>query len=920
MNSVSSPGAAPAAVIRVLPEVLISQIAAGEVVERPASVIKELVENALDAGARRIEVRLQGGGMRRIVVSDDGRGIERTQLALALQRHATSKIASLEDLERVTTLGFRGEALAAIASVAAVSIQSRTAGAEHAWRIDTASGAVEPAAGAAGTRVDVADLFYNTPARRKFLRTEATELGHCVTVVERVAAAHPGVAFHVWHDARCVLDAPAAGLLERAGVLLPDGFAGAARAVDAQAGVIALTGWVGAPTAARARADAQYFYVNDRFVRDKLLTHALRAAYADVLHGGAQPMYCLFLRIDPGAVDVNVHPSKSEVRFRDASAVHQFVRRAVERALAPSGALPPAADAAAPGAGGGTPAATGPNFANWAPVQRRLEALRPTAAQGLLAMAAQAPAAWPAAPADASARAGDAGAAAAAAHDTGLAPPLGYAIAQLGGIYIAARNAHGLVIIDMHAAHERIVYEGLKQALGHGDLAQQQLLIPHVFSASALDVAGAEEHAATLARIGLDVRPAGPQQLAVRALPQLLQQADIPALVRQVLADLREFGAERVLVERRDELLAGMACHGAVRANRLLTHRRDGCAVAADGAHRARRPVQPRTAHLGAAGLRRPRSPVPARPMNGAVLLLGPTGCGKSALALQLAERIDLEIVSVDSAQVYRGLDIGSAKPDAAERQRVAHHLIDLRDPADPYTAADFRRDASAALAAIGRRGRLPLLVGGTMMYARILREGLSDLPSADPAFRAALEREAAQLGWPALHARLRGIDPQTAARLAPADRQRIGRALEVHALSGRPLSELLRAPAAGATGLRTIALMPADRARLHRRIEQRFDAMLAAGFLDEVRALRARGDLHADLPALRSVGYRQAWEHLARGTRPADMRAAALAATRQLARRQLTWLRAMADAVMIDPFAPDALEQVAAAVQQPAR
>ena len=599
----------PAGDIRVLPDGLISQIAAGEVVERPASVVKELLENALDAGARRIEVRLQGGGARRIVVSDDGSGIPRVQLPLALQRHATSKIASLEDLERVATLGFRGEALASIASVAVVSIVSRTLQDAHAWRIDAASGAVEPAAGNPGTRIDVADLFYNTPARRKFLRSEGTELGHCITVVERVAAAHPEVSFHVWHDTRCVIDAPAAPLIERTRVLMPQEFAAASRVVDAQAGAIALGGWVGAPTAARARADAQYFYVNDRFVRDKVLSHAVRAAYADVLHGASQPMYCLFLRIDPAAVDVNVHPSKSEVRFRDSSAVHQFVRHAVERALAPpaaglAGDAQHAASAAdGKGAGNlGMPPTPGGHLANGGALQRRLDNFRPSAAQGLLAMAVQAPA-GPGAYApwltperaavhatgnDAAAGAtGDHArpfgrtaadsAAEAAPHATAgdpagaLAPPLGFAVAQLGGIYILARNAHGLVIVDMHAAHERIVYEGLKHALGAGELAQQQLLIPHIFAASALDVATAEEHAATLARIGLDLHPAGPQQLSLRALPQLLLQADAPPLVRQVLADLREFGAERVLVERRDELLSTMACHGAVRANRILT-------------------------------------------------------------------------------------------------------------------------------------------------------------------------------------------------------------------------------------------------------------------------------------------------------------------------------------------------------------
>lgn len=297
-----------------------------------------------------------------------------------------------------------------------------------------------------------------------------------------------------------------------------------------------------------------------------------------------------------------------------------------------------------------------------------------------------------------------------------------------------------------------------------------------------------------------------------------------------------------------------------------------------------------------------------------AVLLLGPTASGKSALAIALAQRHGLEIVSIDSAQVYRGLDIGSAKASAAERARVPHHLVDIRDPAQPYSAADFLRDASAAIADIARRGRLALVVGGTMMYARALRQGLAQLPSADAALRARLEREAERLGWPALHARLSAVDPETAQRLPPGDRQRIGRALEVFELSGRPLSSWLRESAGpGAAGLRTIGLLPRDRVLLHRRIEQRFDAMLAAGFLDEVRALRARGDLHAQLPALRSVGYRQAWEHLERATSAAEFRAAAIAATRQLAKRQITWLRSMGDAATVDPFEQDAAERVEA-------
>ena len=594
----------PTRAIQVLPDVLISQIAAGEVVERPASVVKELIENALDAGAQRIEVRLQGGGVRRIAVSDDGGGIPADQLGLALRRHATSKIASLDDLERVGTFGFRGEALAAIASVAAVTIVSRTPDADHAWRLDSVDGLVEPAAGNPGTRIEVCDLFHATPARRKFLRSEATELAHCVAIVERVAAAHPGVSFQVWHDIRRVLDAPAGSLRDRAAVLMPEGFATGARAVDAAVtpdgpadgsgaigAAIALRGWVGAPTAARARGDAQFFYVNDRYVRDKLLTHALRAAYADVLHGSAQPAYCLYLRIDPTAVDVNVHPAKSEVRFRDGSAVHQFVRKAVERALAPTGAATVRNPAT------GHPMTAGP---------ARTPDL-PTPLQADLALALQAPvppaagSEWlaprpSAAAPSASARAridamlagsdrsptdaahepappgyAGVGAGTATAEHDALAPPLGFAIAQLGGVYVLARNDRGLVIVDMHAAHERVVYEELKQSWNADAPARQEFLIPHVFRADALDVATAQDHADALARMGLDLRPAGPGQLALRAVPAPLAGSDAPALVRGVLAQLRETGSERILTEHRDELLATMACHAAVRANRSLT-------------------------------------------------------------------------------------------------------------------------------------------------------------------------------------------------------------------------------------------------------------------------------------------------------------------------------------------------------------
>ncbi len=536
-----------------LPEDLISQIAAGEVVERPASVVKELVENALDAGARAIEVRLEGGGVRRITVSDDGAGIEREELGMALARHATSKIASLQDLEAVASLGFRGEALAAIASVASVSITSRTAQASHAWRIDAASARIDAAAGTPGTRVEVGDLFLNMPARRKFLKSEATELGHCVAQVERIAASNAQVGFRILHEGRTVLAAAPSSALERLRSLLPKGLDASLRPIDADAGTLALSGWVGAPTASRARADAQFFYVNGRSVRDRLLSHAARAAYVDVLHGQAQPVYCLYLRIDPSQVDVNVHPTKAEVRFRDAPAVHRFVTQAVSRAIATGAGA--ALEAGAPGS---APHIFAAGYS--APAQRGGDAW----AQGALRIAQPAGAYFQMA-------APDATTAAAAAIEADSCPPLGYAIAQLADIYVLAQNRDGLVLVDMHAAHERIVYEGLKRALDGQRMPRQQLLIAHVFAADPIELATAEEHREALEQLGLEMTLASPAELAVRAVPLTLAQADAGRLARDVLHEIRKYGASRALTDHRDALLATMACHGAIRAGRRLT-------------------------------------------------------------------------------------------------------------------------------------------------------------------------------------------------------------------------------------------------------------------------------------------------------------------------------------------------------------
>ena len=525
-------------------DALISQIAAGEVVERPASVVKELLENSLDAGATQIDIKLEAGGIKRIIVADNGTGVPRDELSLALARHATSKIASLEELEGVESLGFRGEALASIASVADVSLTSRVAGGDSAFCVRSGSNAIEPAAGSIGTRIEVADLFHKTPARRKFLRSEATELAHCLTQVERAAAAHASVAFTVTHQGRTMLALPAQPPRERALRLLPEEFAVARREVEQDAGTLRVHGWAGAPTASRARADAQYFFVNGRYVRDKVLTHAVRAAYADVLHGAAQPMYCLYLTIDPKRVDVNVHPTKIEVRFRDSSSVHQFVLHAVQAALAqsvqaplPSSVHPPGADTA---------------YRLTASHQTSFGVAQTVA--NYLALLAERPAPF----------IND-------ASDEKPDLPLGFAVAQLSGIYILAQNERGLVIVDMHAAHERIVYEKLKRQLDQRQIPQQRLLIPQVFSASAVEIATATEHGALLEQLGLDVSLASPTQVALRGVPALLSQADGAELTRDVLRDVREYGGSRVLTEHRNELLSTLACHGAVRANRRLT-------------------------------------------------------------------------------------------------------------------------------------------------------------------------------------------------------------------------------------------------------------------------------------------------------------------------------------------------------------
>ncbi len=591
--------------IRELPDALISQIAAGEVVERPASVVRELVDNALDAGATQVTVRLLAGGVRLIAVEDDGAGILREELPMALKRHATSKISNLHELESVGTMGFRGEALAAINSIADCCIHSRAQGEAQAFSLDGHSGELSPVARSTGTTVEVKELFFSTPARRKFLKTDATELAHCVEAVRRHALARPDVGFAIWHEGRLVeqwrradpqtIALPA--LEQRLADVLGADFVERSVWVDYQSSAnradhalpVRVWGRAGIPDAARSRADQQFCYVNGRFVRDKVITHAARSAYEDVLHGHRQPVYALYIEIDPTRVDVNVHPTKIEVRFRDSREVHQAVRHAIEDALAVPRAALAALAANAPANGD---AVSAPDPHSWQTAKPWGQGSMPFDAApghrvsdlGLLwgtntntnasnGAANQANAAEQfTAPNSASP------ASAAWAPAASLPPgdwPLGRAIAQLQGIYILAENTEGLVIVDMHAAHERIVYERLKNQLTHADAAQglssQPLLIPATFAATPAEVATAEAHQQTLLTLGLEITPFSPKTLAVRAVPTTLAQGDATELARSVLAELAQHDASRVIERAQNELLATMACHGAVRANRRLT-------------------------------------------------------------------------------------------------------------------------------------------------------------------------------------------------------------------------------------------------------------------------------------------------------------------------------------------------------------
>ncbi|AIR88306.1 DNA mismatch repair endonuclease MutL [Pseudomonas cremoricolorata] len=581
--------------IELLSPRLANQIAAGEVVERPASVAKELLENSLDSGARRIDIEVEQGGVKLLRVRDDGVGISADDLPLALARHATSKIRELEDLEGVLSLGFRGEALASISSVSRLTLTSRTVEASEAWQVETEgrdmAPRVQPAAHPVGTSVEVRDLFFNTPARRKFLKTEKTEFDHLQEVIRRLALARFDVGFHVRHNGKTVLSLHEApddtSRARRVGSICGPGFLEQALPVDVERNGVRLWGWVGLPTFSRSQADLQYFFVNGRAVRDKLVAHAVRQAYRDVLFNGRHPTFVLFLELEPSGVDVNVHPTKHEVRFREGRMVHDFLYSTLHRALAD---VRPDDQLAAPAAAPEVPRPSGTQageFGGQGEMRLSASLLEPMqAAPSQAAPGSGSGAGYqynysprpsqpvPAAEAQAVYREYFAplgsGAAPGLPESQGDIPPLGYALAQLKGIYILSENAVGLVLVDMHAAHERIMYERLKIAMASEGLSGQPLLVPESLALSQREADCAEEHAQWFQRLGFELQRLGPETLAIRQIPALLKQAEANRLVQDVLADLMEYGTSDRIQAHLNELLGTMACHGAVRANRRL--------------------------------------------------------------------------------------------------------------------------------------------------------------------------------------------------------------------------------------------------------------------------------------------------------------------------------------------------------------
>lgn len=552
-------------VIKLLPDELINQIAAGEVIERPASVLKEILENAVDAGSTEINIHLMQGGLKLIRITDDGIGISKEDLPYALTRHATSKISSQEDLQKIVSLGFRGEALASIASVSRLSLTSFQTGSQHAWEIQTEGSetiAMQPAAGSFGTTLEVRDLFFNMPARRKFLKSESTEFAHCEGIFQRIALSNPNVAFNLYHNGKLRSHLATADMPERIKQMLGEEFRETAIFIAEAAADIQLQGLISRPTFSRTTREMQYFFVNGRFVKDKLLNHAIREAYRDVLHLDRHPAYVIYLRINPDNVDVNVHPTKIEVRFRDARAVHQFIFHTIHKALATGHSEMNETN---------LPDATHQFGTISRDIQKKPLRYSPNQQVNLPLQPAAQPSVFYQTLFGEKSYKSITTPTLSTQHEPHPPDFLGHALGQLLGIYILAQSNQGLIIVDMHAAHERIVYEKLKQALDQQTLPIQSLLMPHLFHADPLDITTAEENIPLLNQLGFEITVTSPTSLTVRAIPAILKDADISKLVSELLEDIRSYGSSQVLASNRNEILATIACHSAVRANALLT-------------------------------------------------------------------------------------------------------------------------------------------------------------------------------------------------------------------------------------------------------------------------------------------------------------------------------------------------------------
>jgi DNA mismatch repair protein MutL len=544
-------------VIKLLSDLIINQISAGEVIERPASALKEILENSVDAGALEVKVQLEEGGVKLIRVADNGDGISKNDLPLALTPHATSKIKTLEDLQKIGSLGFRGEALASIASVSNLVLASRKLEEKHAWQIQAKGGRLsqpEPSSLAVGVTVEVHDLYFNTPARRKFLKTEATEFGHCDETFKRIALSSPNISFTLQHNGKIRRHLRSSDVTQRITQLLGSDFEQASLLISEQAADLHLYGSVALPTYSKSSRNAQYFFINGRFVRDKLIAHAIREAYRDVLHLDRHPTYVLFLNMNPEGLDVNVHPAKTEVRFRDPRALHQFIFHAISKSLASPHQNSETNNSVA--AINAEPIPSASAYVRQDPMQLGREVSPPFHYQNLFGagIKAQIPPATTI-----------------AEQEQEEIPPLGFALGQLMGIYILAQNRQGLIIVDMHAAHERVTYEKLKLSFDNRTLSMQPLLIPVTFQGNGLDVVTAEENKEMLSNLGFEIAILSPTTLAVRAVPAILKDADVVKLARDILNELLEFDTGQLLTNKRNELLSSMACHNAIRANRILT-------------------------------------------------------------------------------------------------------------------------------------------------------------------------------------------------------------------------------------------------------------------------------------------------------------------------------------------------------------